>query len=495
MWLENCLSTPSSTDCYKGKTVHARFEANNQVVSALWLDAAGVPESSMLDNLRAAGLQPMTAPSAGEIRLISSRTRLVVVRLEDSISPLREVITAMRTLGTRLPIICRVDTDRMTLGIKAMQEGAGHVMASDNWSVSAWREAVALLIPVQSEQRAPFVFEDPASRELLDLARRVSKAGVTTLLTGPTGAGKEVLARVLHESSARSNGPFVGLNCAALPESMIEDILFGHEKGAFTGATRELAGVFEQANGGTLFLDEIAEIPFPLQSKLLRVLQERQVTRLGAQSAIQIDVRLVAATNCDLRSAMLARTFREDLYFRISTFRLRVPALAERPGDIMPLARHLLELYAQPTQTLEITPEAEAALMAYSWPGNVRELANVMQRALVLCDGGVIDAMHLLFEESFQVPMSDAALQSAPIISEVVVDTSAIDADAVEEIEVPAGLGAMVRDSEYRAITAALRCSSNRIQAAQALGISPRTLRYKLARFKDQGLSLAHDRG
>jgi len=194
------------------------------------------------------------------------------------------------------------------------------------------------------------VFVDPASRHLLALAQRVAQAEVTTLLVGPTGAGKEVLARVLHEASPRARGPFVALNCAAMPEHLIEDLLFGHDKGAFTGAHRDHKGLFEQAQGGTLFLDEIGEMPVLLQSKLLRVLQERQLTRLGGQSTVALDVRVVAATNKDLRQAMAAREFREDLYYRIATFRLQLLALSERRGDILPLALQCLAEHARPGQ-------------------------------------------------------------------------------------------------------------------------------------------------
>ncbi len=478
MWHQNCFESP--VELLLGDIVASRLETSNPSAYALWLDSEGLPPAEGVAALHTVGLQAIPLGSAGELGISPVRVQMVVVRLHDDTAPLREILQAMRSAPGSLPVVCRVDRHQLALGIRAMREGATHVLASDDWTTNAWREPMNLIAQAPSESRS-FVFVDPVSLELLALARRVAQAGVTTLLTGPTGAGKEVLARVLHDASSRCNAPFVGLNCAAMPESMMEDMLFGHEKGAFTGAAREHPGVFEQANGGTLFLDEIAEIPVALQSKLLRVLQERQVTRLGGQTAINIDVRLIAATNRDLRAGIAAREFREDLYFRISTFRLRIPALAERPGDIVPLAQHLLEMHAPGGRDWRLTAQAEQALESYAWPGNVRELSNVIQRALVLSAGPVIDTEHLLFEEPIDVQSNAVSIVSRQ----------------PEQIEAPANpaLDAAVRDSEYRTISAVLRTSPNRIEAARTLGISPRTLRYKLARFKEMGHSISAERG
>ena len=465
------------------------------MMCALWLDPQGLPSQEAIMSLNAAGLQPLALPSMGELRVLSHHRKLVVVKLTENTLALQNIIQAMRTVGIKLPVICRVDAQKLSLGVRAMQEGALHVLAAEDWSLTAWREAVGLMNTSTLAPLNSVVFVDPLSLELLALARRVAQAGVTTLLTGPTGAGKEVMARLLHDASVRSTGPFVGVNCSALPESMIEDILFGHEKGAFTGAAREHAGVFEQAHGGTLFLDEVAEIPFALQSKLLRVIQERQVSRLGSQQSIHVDVRLVTATNKDLRAAMQAREFREDLYFRISTFRLRVPALNERPGDILPLAKYLLQYYAPSGRDWYLTPAAEKALLAYSWPGNVRELSNVMQRALVLSEAREIDVTHLLFEEMHQahpsLSTSTLGSQFLPHQSHFAWGNEAaisMDDNVPVNQKSSADLGSMVRDSEYKAIVSVLQKTPNRIKAAEALGISPRTLRYKLARFKELGL-------
>lgn len=230
------------------------------------------------------------------------------------------------------------------------------------------------------------VFVDPASCHLLALAQRVGAADVTTLLVGPTGSGKEVMARVLHESSPRRGGPFVAINCAALPEQLIESQLFGHEKGAFTGALRAHKGLFEQAQGGTLFLDEVGEMPYHLQAKLLRVLQERQVRPVGASAAIPVDVRLLSATHRDLDAAMAEGQFREDLYYRLNVVSLQLPPLAQRREDIPLLAQHFLQRLAQKYRKPlnGFAPEALKALSTAAWPGNVRQLHNVVEQVCAL---------------------------------------------------------------------------------------------------------------
>jgi two-component system response regulator FlrC len=328
------------------------------------------------------------------------------------------------------------------------------------------------------------VFVDPASQCLLALARRVAQTDVTALLIGPTGAGKEVLARVLHEASPRANGPFVACNCAAMPDALIEDMLFGHERGAFTHAHRDHKGLFEQAQGGTLFLDEIAEMSPHLQTKLLRVLQERELTRLGGQSPIRLDVRVIAATNKDLRQAMLAREFREDLYFRIATFKLRLLPLAERPGDIMPLVAHCLNKFGRPGMRWPLTVEARNLLLQYPWPGNVRELENVIKRATVLSVDGTIGAAQLMFDDWVGHESSTAWPE---------VTASAAGAQTALVVETPADtdLSQAVKQNEHQIILAALAATRSKNEAAERLGISPRTLRYKMARLRENGLSLA----
>lgn len=340
-------------------------------------------------------------------------------------------------------------------------------------------------VPARASGVRQAVFVDPVSQQLLALAQRVAQADVTTLLVGPTGAGKDVLARVLHEASSRRGGPFVAINCAALPENLIEDQLFGHEKGAFTGAHRDHKGLFEQADGGTLFLDEIGEMPIGLQAKLLRVLQDRQVVRLGGSHSVQVNVRVVAATNRDLRQAMAERQFREDLYYRIATFRLRLPPLAERPLDILPLAYHFLGQHRSPGAAWSIAPAAQAALYQYAWPGNVRELENVMRRAVVLSADGVVDAAQLMFDDWADAgpwATAQAPLASAMALPQTTAVTPSPSAAAPQDLQ------AAVRHREWHLVQAALASAPSRSEAARMLGISPRTLRHKIAQWRAQGV-------
>ena len=232
-----------------------------------------------------------------------------------------------------------------------------------------------------------FVFADPRSRALQEMIERVAPSEATILVTGETGTGKELIARHVHALSRRSSGKFVAVNCGAFSETLVESELFGYEKGAYTGALQGKAGWFETANGGTLFLDEIGDLPLPMQVKLLRVLQEREVVRLGSRQAVPIDVRLIAATNVDLAGAVRAGRFREDLYYRLQVIGLPLLPLRERPGDVMPLTRHFLQTYSERLHLGEVTlaPEAELALRQYPWPGNIRELENVVHRALLVC--------------------------------------------------------------------------------------------------------------
>jgi two-component system response regulator FlrC len=344
----------------------------------------------------------------------------------------------------------------------------------------------------------------------------VAQTEVTALLVGPTGAGKEVLARVLHESSNRAKGPFVALNCAALPEHLIEDMLFGHEKGAFTGAHKDHKGLFEQAHGGTVFLDEIGEMPIHLQAKLLRVLQEKKLNRLGGEASIDLDVRVIAATNKDLRQAIEAREFREDLYFRISTFRLRIQPLRERPGDVIPLVLQSLSRHAKGNVPLSLSADAQVLLQQYPWPGNVRELENVVQRAVVLCNGRVVTPAHLMFDETqgdadFEYAASAAlpasmSSPSSPVADSVAVpmeptalcefatpsaDSFTVPMHSEVHLNPPADLFSAVKASEHQVILAAIQASDSRVEAAKKLGISPRTLRYKLAQLRERGMDMA----
>jgi len=260
----------------------------------------------------------------------------------------------------------------------------------------------------------PMVACDPATGGLIDLAARVAATDVTVMINGPTGSGKEVLARAIHAASPRANKAFIAINCAAIPENMLEAMLFGHVKGAFTGAITSGQGLIRAADGGTLLLDEISEMPLGLQAKLLRVLQERKVTPLGASEEVAVDLRVLATSNRDMRAEVAAARFREDLYYRLNVFPLQTLALEERPEDIVPLAIAFLRRHAPLGALPLFSPKALDVLRFHAWPGNVRELENVVQRALVLCDGHQIELADILFDQPARKPRPAPAPTPAP---------------------------------------------------------------------------------
>ena len=484
-------------------------------LQAVWLDPFSPLGESERTQLSAYGIELNAINTLGDLTLALRRAHVLVIRLGDSAELLREVQTLIGQLGFNVPVVCRVERRRMEVAVDAMRYGALHVLPTDEWSEDAWLVATESLNTDKNKPRS-YVFVDPISQHLLALAQRVAQTEVTALLVGPTGAGKEVLARVLHESSNRAKGPFVALNCAALPEHLIEDMLFGHEKGAFTGAHKDHKGLFEQAHGGTVFLDEIGEMPIHLQAKLLRVLQEKKLNRLGGEASIDLDVRVIAATNKDLRQAIEAREFREDLYFRISTFRLRIQPLRERPGDVIPLVLQSLSRHAKGNVPLSLSADAQVLLQQYPWPGNVRELENVVQRAVVLCNGRVVTPAHLMFDETqgdadFEYAASAALPASMSSPSSPVADSLAVPVEPTALCEFatpsadsftvpmhsevhlnpPADLFSAVKASEHQVILAAIQASDSRVEAAKKLGISPRTLRYKLAQLRERGMDMA----
>jgi len=468
------------------------------VLQAVWLDPFSPLDDEQRAQLGEAGLALHAISTLGDLTLALRRAHVMVIGLGDSADMLREVQTLIGQLGFNVPVICRVERRRMEVAVDAMRHGALHVLPSDEWSVQAWHVATQGMQLNDSTQPKSFVFVDPVSQHLLALAQRVAQTEVTALLVGPTGAGKEVLARVLHESSNRAKGPFVALNCSALPEHLIEDMLFGHEKGAFTGAHKDHKGLFEQAQGGTVFLDEIGEMPIHLQAKLLRVLQEKKLNRLGGESAIDLDVRVIAATNKDLRQAIEAREFREDLYFRISTFRLRIQPLCERPGDILPLAMQALNRLAKDGVPLSLSMESQLMLQQYPWPGNVRELENVVQRAVVLCRGRVVTPAHLMFDDNQPLYIDQnnrpQFQQAVHVMEPTEPSADSFMAPAGSDdmkIAAPEDLMSAVKASEHQVILAAIQATDNRVEAAKKLGISPRTLRYKLAQLRERGMELA----
>jgi two-component system, response regulator FlrC len=337
---------------------------------------------------------------------------------------------------------------------------------------------------------------DPESKRLVSLARKIAENDATVLITGESGTGKEVYARFIRDHSMRAAAPFVAINCAAIPENMLEATLFGYEKGAFTGALGAHAGKFEQAQGGTLLLDEISEMDLGLQAKILRVLQEREVERLGSTRTISLDVRLIATSNRDLPEEVRAARFRADLYYRLNVMSLRLPPLRERRGDILPLARRAVQACARGGQAaLSLAPDAEHKLLQHDWPGNARELTNIVQRAAWLASGGVIHGNDL--------DTGIAAFEARPdsMGGEPAKDAGGLTAAAGAPISVPVGMQEVgldhdLKERERELILATLRVTGgSRKLTAERLGISPRTLRHKLQQLKAAGHSVprVHD--
>lgn len=391
-----------------------------------------------------------------------------------------QLLALLRARLPQLPVLLMTAHGAVERAVEAMRQGAADYLVKP-FEPKALIELVArhaLGAAIGADGEGPIAVE-PASAQLLELAARVARSDSTVLISGESGTGKEVLARYIHQQSQRAAQPFIAINCAAIPDNMLEATLFGHEKGSFTGAIAAQPGKFEQADGGTILLDEISEMPLGLQAKLLRVLQEREVERVGARKPIQLDIRVVATTNRDLAGEVAAGRFREDLFYRLSVFPLAWRPLRERAADIVPLAERLLARHVKKMKHAQarLSAEAQACLIAYPWPGNVRELDNAIQRALILQQGGLIQP------QDFCLAMGAVGM---PIPSPAMVPP--VEAPAAEAA---GGLGDDLRRREFQMIIDTLRSErGRRKEAAERLGISPRTLRYKLAQMRDAGMDV-----
>jgi two-component system response regulator FlrC len=375
----------------------------------------------------------------------------------------------LRTLKLRrpeIPVILMTAYGQIDRAVQAIRDGAADYLPKP-FEPNSLLAVVARNFRQAGETSAStMVAQDPASLALLELARRVAASDATILLTGESGVGKEVYARYIHQHSPRSKGPFVALNCAAIPENLLESVLFGHEKGAFTGASAAQPGKFEQANSGILLLDEISELPINLQAKLLRVLQEREVERVGGRTLLALDVRVIAATNRDLARWVAEGRFRDDLYYRLNVFPLEIPPLRSRPADIPVLAKHFLKRHEQVTgrHGFSLTGSALAELTGYDWPGNIRELGNVVQRAMILAPGLEIGPEHLMLPRASN-SFSHASTQ-------------------YPSGQVESGLKDVERDAILNTLQ---RMHGSRRKTAEALVMSERTLRHKLKQYREAG--------
>lgn len=399
-----------------------------------------------------------------------------------------QLLSELRARQPQLPVLLMTAYGDVEKAVAAMRGGACDFLMKPF-------EPDTLLEHVRRYAAAPpgedeFVADDVRTRELLAVAARVAATDATVLLTGESGTGKEVFARYIHAHSPRKAGPFIAINCAAIPENLLEATLFGYEKGAFTGAQTAQAGKFEQAQGGTMLLDEISEMPLGLQAKLLRVLQEHEVERVGGKKPVALDIRVLATSNRNMASEVAAGRFREDLFYRLNVFPLEIPGLRARPADILPLARHFLTVHgARLKRPATLDAAAEQVLLGYPWPGNVRELENAVQRALILSTDQTVTAETL----RYCLPLDAAPSTRDDVSAGARLPPAAVFAappglEPERTAEGVVGRPANMKDLEREHILATLReVGGSRRRAVEKLGISERTLRYKLQQYRDEG--------
>lgn len=478
---------------------------------------------ALSDTLQLAKYNVITAKSAEEalqhlaedddLRMIISDVNMGAMSGHDL---LREV----KTHYPHIPMMLITAYASISQSVDAIKNGAVDYLVKP-FAPNILVETIARHLGVAQIQGDEPIAQAPSSRQLLQLAQRVAQSESTVLIVGESGTGKEVLARYIHNHSPRAQKPFIAINCAAIPENMLEAMLFGHEKGAYTGAHSSAPGKFEQADGGTLLLDEISEMNIGLQAKLLRVLQEREVERLGGRKTIKLDVRVIATSNRDMRGEVVAGKFREDLYYRLSVLPLQWAPLRDRLEDIVPLAQRILQKHAQKQNRhgVSLSMEAQQALLSYSWPGNVRELDNIMQRALILQMSNTINADDLGLDAgdvySQKPNLVEAAIhykaQHNPAMYAMGSAGGNVHSarEFAQDLRVPAmandnislvsptpytpnpALGSDLKQREYEIIMSTLQQErGSRKNTAERLGISARTLRYKMARLREEGFAI-----
>lgn len=401
---------------------------------------------------------------------------LIMIDVKQDISGM---IAQMEAERIAAPVIaCGIDNDTAA-AVKAIKAGAKEYIP-----LPPDADLIAAVLQAITEESSAMIASDPAMLAVLQIADRIAPSDATVLITGESGTGKEVMSRYIHQKSKRANGPFISLNCAAIPENLLESELFGHEKGAFTGAIARRIGKFEEANGGTLLLDEVSEMHPSLQAKLLRAIQERIIDRIGGTAPVKIDIRLVATSNRDMEAAVKSGQFREDLYFRLNVVNLELPSLKDRPSDIPALSAMFADKYSEQNGITKkkLSDGAIQKLQAHHWPGNVRELENAMHRAILISQSAEIEAGAIMLSgqkttEILQTAAAKAADTAPP---------------AAENEDVPAALvGRTVAEVERELILNTLdHCLGNRTHAANILGISIRTLRNKLKEYNEAGIPI-----
>jgi DNA-binding NtrC family response regulator len=390
-----------------------------------------------------------------------------------------ELIESLKSERITVPVVaCGIGTDA-TAAVRAIRAGAKEYVP-----LPPDAELIAAVLQAVAEEDNTFIARDPVLRPIMELAERVASSDASVLITGESGTGKEVMARFIHRKSRRATARFVSVNCAAIPENLLESELFGHEKGAFTGAVARRIGKFEEANGGTLLLDEISEMDQRLQAKLLRVIQEREIDRVGGTQPIRVDIRLIATSNRDLEAEVKERRFREDLYFRLNVVNIMMPALRDRPADIVPLAEHFADKYAAANGLPKraISAPALGLLQVHHWRGNVRELENTMHRAVLLARSAQIEPEAIMLSGQGFAPEKSLPANIAVQVA----------AGRTLAGQGPGSLvGRTVADVERDLIIDTLNhCLGNRTHAANILGISIRTLRNKLKQYGESGVPM-----
>ena len=409
------------------------------------------------------------------------------------------LMTRIRAIKPYLPIVLMTAYGTIEQAVDAMKSGAVDYIVKP-FEANVLVEKAKVYFNRDASSEDDFVVADPATQQLKAMAQKVAESDASILISGESGTGKEVLARFIHHQSSRAKQPFVAINCAAIPEGMLEAMLFGHEKGAFTGAAKAMPGKFEQAQHGTIFLDEIGEMKPELQAKLLRVVQEKEVERIGSTKLIQLDVRVLSASNVDMKKAISAGEFREDLFYRLNVFPMRLPPLRDRPRDIAAIAERLLHRHCGSARVEPmVSAQAMKRLIQYKWPGNIRELDNVIQRALVMMSGDTIQEQDILLDDLYVIesPQNtvETLLESERVSSNISSVPQGSVADHVNEstdadfkpLEFPLDLKAR----ETQLILETLKQNGgHRQKTAEDLNISPRTLRYKIAKLKELGIAV-----
>ncbi len=425
---------------------------------------------ALCDTLETAGI-PVKAVANGSAALKLIDTESVSMVVSDvHMKPMDgyHLLQQLKDKCPSLPVVLMTAYGSVEKAVQAMRDGA-----SDYLVKPFEAEVLINMVNRYLEQEKPssdLIVADKRMMDVVVLSEKVAASEVTVMINGESGTGKEVMARHIHNCSSRRDGPFVAINCAAIPENMLEAMLFGYEKGAFTGAYQSCAGKFEQAQNGTLLLDEISEMDLGLQAKLLRVLQEKEVERLGGKKPISLNVRVLATTNRNMKKEVAEGRFREDLFYRLNVFPLTLPPLRARKSDVIALSEMFIQKYMQTPELPELSDSARRKLENHSWPGNVRELENVIQRALILSSNGVISEDDLCFETE---------------------ELEYSDDDSILTLQQDSGLSSDLKAKEYDIIVKALaECGGSKKDAANMLSISPRTLRYKMAKMREEGISI-----